>query len=140
MGATGSKGRAKSKAKRKTKLKNFVNWFEIPAHDLPRAVAFYNHIYDVEMQTTEMNGYAMALFPADKGIGGAVVQGQGCVPSDTGTLVYLNGGKDLLDVLGRVEDAGGRVVLGKTQISDDVGYFAIFIDTEGNKLALHSKG
>lgn len=139
MGSTGSRERSKPKAKRKARLKNYVNWFEIPAHNLSRAVSFYNHIYGIEMETTEMNGYAMALFPASKGIGGAVVQGQGCVPSDAGTLVYLNGGKDLHDVLSRVEEAGGRVVMGKTPINEDVGYFAIFIDTEGNKLALHSK-
>ena len=123
----------------KKKLKHYVNWFEIPALNLQRAAAFYNHIYNISMDTLDLNGYSMAFFPADKGIGGAVVMGQGCVPSETGTLVYLNGGKDLMPILNRIEEAGGRVVMGKTKITDDAGYFALFIDTEGNKLALHSK-
>ena len=133
MGSTTSKT-----PKKKTKLKNFVSWFEIPALNLQRAATFYGHIYNIEMETTEMNGYAMAFFPADNGIGGAVVTGNGCAPSETGTLLYLNGGKDLSKILEKVDEAGGRVVMGKTLISDQAGYFAIFIDTEGNKLALHS--
>jgi hypothetical protein len=123
----------------KHKLKHFVSWFEIPALNLQRAVAFYNHIYGIEMDTVELSGYSMAFFPADSGIGGAVVMGQGCIPSETGTLVYLNGGKDLTAVLNKIEEAGGRIILKKTKINDESGYFALFIDTEGNRLALHSK-
>ena len=85
---------------------------------------------------TEVN--AMAFFPATKGIGGAIIAGPGSVPSDTGPLIYLNGGNDLGDVLNKVEEAGGRIVMPKTLISEDAGYFAIFIDCQGNKLALHS--
>ncbi len=127
-----------STRKKSKKLRHYVSWFEIPALNLLRAVGFYNFIYDIEMETTEAGGYSMALFPADNGIGGAIVVGEGSIPSETGTLVYLNGGKDLSVVLGKVEEAGGRVVLEKTLISEDDGYFALFIDTEGNRLALHS--
>lgn len=121
------------------KLRNYVNWFEIPVLDLQRAVAFYNHIYNIKMETLELNDYLMGFFPADNGIGGAIVKGPGCIPTETGTLVYLNGGNDLTEVLNRIEEAGGRIVMTKTKINDESGYFALFIDTEGNKLALHSK-
>lgn len=127
-----------STRKKSIKLRHYVSWFEIPALNLLRAVGFYNYIYGIEMETVETSGYAMALFPADNGIGGAIVVGEGSTPSETGTLVYLNAGKDLAPVLGKVEEAGGRVILGKTLISEEDGYFALFIDTEGNKLALHS--
>ncbi len=63
------------------------------------------------------------------GIGGAVVAGEGCVPSEVGPLIYLNSGKDLSPVLNRIEGAGGRVVLPKTLINEDAGYFALFIDS-----------
>ena len=69
---------------------------------------------------------------------GSIVQGNGCIPTENGTLVYLNGRNDLNNILKRVEDAGGRVVLEKTLINKESGYFALFMDTEGNKLALHS--
>ena len=81
----------------------------------------------------------MGFFPAESGIGGAIVTGPGCVPSDIGPLVYLNGGLDLNNVLLKVNEAGGRVIMDKTFLSETVGYFAMFIDSEGNRLALHSK-
>lgn len=127
------------KQKKETPLNDYVSWFEIPALNFQQAVSFYNLIYEIEMKKIDNNGYKMAFFPVKNGIGGAVVSGPGSFPSDTGTLVYLNGGDDLNNVLGKVEMAGGRVVMTKTLINEESGYFAIFIDTEGNKLALHSK-
>ena len=125
--------------KRFVALKDYVTWFEIPAYDLLRAKAFYDHIYGVTMETVQVGDFAMAYFPADQGIGGAVVQGPGCLPNDTGALLYLNAGPDLELLLGRVQEAGGRVVMGRTLISDEAGWFALFIDTEGNRLALHER-
>jgi len=128
-----------SKKKKKTYLpKDFVSWFEIPALDLKRSVAFFNEIFDMSMDVMETPDYSMAVFPVNKGIGGAVMVGHGCVPSETGALIYLNAGKDLSKVLERVEGAGGRVIMEKTLINEESGHFALFIDSEGNKLALHS--
>jgi len=73
-----------------------------------------------------------------RGTGGSVVHGEGYQPSLDGTRIYLNAGPDLSVVLDRVTGAGGVVVMGKTQISPDVGYFAIIDDTEGNRVCLHS--
>lgn len=119
--------------------KNFVTWFEIPAYNHYRSVAFYNYIFGIEITTVELNGFAMGFFPAEGGIGGAIVTGPGCIPSEIGPLIYLNGGDDLNYSLARVNEAGGRVVMEKTFISETAGYFALFIDSEGNRLALHSK-
>lgn len=122
----------------KESFKDFIQWFEIPVLDIKRAVGFYNSIYQIEMETTETPNHAMAFFPAKNGIGGSLIQGQGCITTENGTLIYLNGGKDLNAILSRVETAGGRVIMEKTMINEDAGYFALFIDSEGNKLALHS--
>jgi hypothetical protein len=127
------------KLKQKSVFRNFVTWFEIPAYNHYRSVAFFNYIYSIEITTVEINGLAMGFFPAESGVGGAIVTGPGCVPSEIGPLLYLNGGDDLNNVLSKVNEAGGRVVMEKTYISETAGYFAIFIDTEGNRLALHSK-
>ncbi len=127
------------KLKKQTVFKNFVTWFEIPAYNHYRSVAFYNYIYGIEITTVEINGLAMGFFPAESGIGGAIVTGPGCVPSEIGPLIYLNGGEDLNSVLYKINEAGGRVLMEKTYISDSAGYFALFIDSEGNRLALHSK-
>ena len=134
-------GGLKSVKKNKTKeeRKDYVSWFEIPAIDFKQAVEFYQYIFGIAMQQNITESNAMAFFPTTTGIGGAVVTGSGYVPSDSGSLIYLNGGDDLSLVLDKVELAGGRIIMPKTLISEESGYFAIFIDCQGNKLALHSK-
>jgi len=133
MGSTGGK-----RQKKKKTLKNYISWFEIPVINFQQAITFYNTIYSIDMEVTANQEYTMAFFPADKGIGGALISGPGSTPSEKGPLLYLNGGNDLNKVLEKIGPAGGRVIMPKTLISDESGYFAIFIDTEGNKLALHS--
>ncbi|MGW8123797.1 VOC family protein [Roseivirga echinicomitans] len=115
-----------------------INWFEIPALDLQRSVSFYNHVYDVQLEIVESNDYAMAPLPSETGVGGAIVMGQGSIPCETGVLIYLNATDDMHKMLRRVEEAGGRVIMEKTLINDEAGYFSLFIDSEGNKLAFHS--
>ncbi len=127
------------KNKSEIPFKNFISWFEIPAVNFQQAVDFYNHIYGITMEQVSDENYAMAFFPANKGIGGAVVAGPGSTPGDSGPLIYLNAGEDLNPILQKVEEAGGRIVMSKTLINEESGYFAIFIDSQGNKLALHSK-
>ena len=119
-------------------MKNAINWFEIPATNFERAVRFYKEILEIEMHCETMMGSEMAFFPSEDGVGGAVICGDGYVPTDKGSLIYLNGGEDLSPVLMRVEKAGGTVIVPKTQISPEFGYFALLIDVEGNKVALHS--
>lgn len=134
MGGVSSK-----KIKDEKPVVNLITWFEIPAVNFQQAVDFYNHIFGIDMEQNFDGNYAMAFFPASEGIGGAVVAGPGSTPGDTGPLIYLNCGKDLNTVLKKVEAAGGRIVMPKTRISKEAGHYAIFIDSEGNKLALHSK-
>jgi predicted enzyme related to lactoylglutathione lyase len=119
-------------------IKDMVTWFEIPAIDFQQAVDFYNHIFSITMEQSITDVNSMGFFPVSSGVGGAVIAGPGSVPSDSGPLIYLNGGEDLNHVLNKVAEAGGRIVMPKTLISEEAGFFAIFIDSQGNKLALHS--
>lgn len=120
-------------------MENLINWFEIPATDFNRAVSFYKAILGVEIQETEMFGTNMGVFPSDgKNVSGAIVQGEDYKPSMNGVLAYLNGGNDLQIVLDKIEANNGKVIVPKTQISPEMGYFGMFIDTEGNKIAVHS--
>ena len=122
-------------------VKNALNWFEIPVTDFERDKAFYSKIFDFDMPSMPMGNTMMGFLLNDQeggGVGGAIVHGEGYVPSKQGTTVYLNGGSDLTNVLNRVEKAGGKVVVPKTKITDEFGFFAIFVDTEGNKVGLHS--
>lgn len=120
-------------------MENFINWFEIPANDFTRAVTFYNAILGVEIKCTEMFGTKMGFFPTDgTNVSGAIVEGADYKPSADGLHVYLNGGMDLQTVLDKIEPNNGTIIVPKTPISPAMGYFGIFIDTEGNKMAVHS--
>ncbi len=116
-----------------------VNWFEIPAVNFDRAVKFYSTVFDKEFPTAQINGADMAFFStAPLEVSGVIISGEGAEPSNKGVLLYLNGGDNLNVPLSRIESAGGTIVLSKTKISDEIGFYAIFIDSEGNRLALHS--
>ena len=121
-----------------------ITWFQIPATDMARAKKFYETICGFELQQMDAGpGMEMWGFPGDwrEGeVGGAVVCGEGAVPSATGTAVFLNGNPDLQAVLDRVEGAGGKILMPKTAIGmEGAGHFAMIADTEGNTVGLHSR-
>lgn len=124
---------------------NAISWFEIGVLDLNRATRFYEAIFDDKLIPMETEHIRMRLFPiADmqNGVGGALVDSGGFhKPSLTeGPLIYLNGSPDLQKVLDRIPAAGGMVMVPKTAISPEYGFMAVFTDTEGNRIGLHSVG
>ena len=122
-------------------MENLINWFEIPATNYNRAVSFYKAILALDIKETEMFGTKMGFFPSDgKNVSGAIVQGENYKPSSDGVIAYLNGGNDLQAILDKVANNNGKVIVPKTQISPETGFFGMFIDTEGNKMAVHSIG
>lgn len=125
-------------------MKNAINWFEIPASNYERAKTFYTAVLGVEIMDHHMPEKNMkyGVFPYDienKGVGGAIVEMEGASPSTDGSTVYFNGGDDLSIALSKVEAAGGSILMPKTDI-DENGFIAQFMDTEGNRVALHSMG
>lgn len=120
-------------------VQHAFSWVEIPVEDFERAKKFYSKIFDYEMPEANLGKTLMGiLLSQTDGVGGAIVKSDGHKPSQNGTIVYLNGGKDLNIVLKRVESAGGKIIQQKTIITPDIGYFALFIDSEGNKVGLYS--
>ncbi len=119
---------------------NNLNWFEISVAEMPRAKKFYETIFDITLTEGDAAGSHMAFFPFEAGSGkvsGALAQGPFNKPSIDGSKVYLNANPDLAVVLGRVEKAGGRILLPKTHIGP-AGHMAFLVDSEGNVVGLHS--
>lgn len=121
-------------------LHHALHWFEIPVTDLDRAQTFYEALLAQPLKREVMGPTTLAIFGRDEGgVTGALMFGEAAPqPSDAGTLVYLNANPSLDAVLGRVEAAGGRIVMPRMDLPDDIGCFAHFIDTEGNRVGLHA--
>ena len=124
-------------------MKSAISWFEIPSKDLDRATKFYEKIFGISLIPMDLPDIKMRMFPVEDqvtDIGGAIVYSEGFhKPSATdGPLIYLNGNPDVQNVLDKVEAAGGSIMVPKTEISPEYGFMAVIIDTEGNRVGLHS--
>lgn len=124
---------------------NMIGWFEVPVTNMDRAVKFYNEVFQISIAVHDMGELLMGWFPGSdnpeiNGVTGSLVYHKEFYePSSKGVLVYFNSRSgDVNDELSRIENAGGKILKPKTQISADHGYMALFLDTEGNRLALHS--
>jgi hypothetical protein len=123
---------------------NAVGWFEMPVDDMERAIGFYEKVFGFKLERHKMGNIDMAWFPyvpEGLGSGGSLVYAPDHYkPSKDGVLVYFTAHSgDLSNELSRVSEAGGNVLLGKTQISEEHGFMALIIDSEGNRVALHSR-
>ena len=120
---------------------NMVGWFEIPVNDMDRAKAFYENVFEIEIKVVDFGGLLMGWFP-DRGevhgAQGTLIKQESYIPSQEGTLVYFIS-NDVKNELDKVEAAGGSIYQPKTQISTEHGYMGVFIDSEGNRVALHSR-
>ena len=120
-------------------MKSFVSIFEIPATEISRAIEFYQSILGIKIERMDFSDMQMGLLPTEEQITfGVLIQGEGYTPSSNGVTIYLDGGDDLQVILDKVEKKGGKIVVPKTHHADESGYFALLIDTEGNRLGLHS--
>lgn len=122
-------------------MQTAISWFEIPTADFERGIRFYETVLGITLKREDMGPTRMALFPGDENdsVGGAVIHMQGGnPPGPMGALVYLFGGDDLATPLARVEAAGGGIIVPKTLIKPEIGYFAVVRDSEGNHVGLYS--
>ncbi len=122
--------------------KNAFSWIKISATDLDRAQKFYETILDIQMIPLDFPDVRMRMFPIEDmmGVGGALCDSKGFhKPSETdGPLVYLNANPDVQNVLDKVEAAGGKILVPKTNISPEYGDMGVIPDTEGNRIAFHA--
>lgn len=120
-------------------MESYISLFEIPATDISRAVNFYQSILDINIEIMEAPGMEIGVFPyEDQAVTGVIMKEEGLKPSAEGVTIYLNGGDNLQVILDKVQQNSGKIMVPKTPHADEVGYFAIFLDSEGNKIGLHS--
>ncbi|WP_025763573.1 VOC family protein [Dyadobacter tibetensis] len=120
-------------------MKSYISMFEIPAADISRAINFYQSLLDIKIEKVDIEGMQMGILPYEgQSVHGVIIQAEGYKPSANGVTLYLDAGDNLQVILDRVEKNGGQILLSKTAHADESGYFAVFLDSEGNKMALNS--
>ncbi len=125
---------------RKDQRRNLPVWFEIPVADMARAVRFYETLFQASLIRESGGPVDMAVFPRrdEGGTTGCLAQGGHLKPGEEGTVVYLNADPLLDQALLRVRAAGGEILVPRTELTDDIGCFAVFRDSEGNRVGLHA--
>lgn len=120
-------------------VKSYIAMFEIPATDISRAIRFYQALLDAKIEKMDVEGMQMGILPY-KGqiVKGVIIKAEGYKPSADGVTMYLNAGDNLQVMLDKVEINGGKLIVPKTAHADASGYFAVFLDSEGNKMGLNS--
>lgn len=117
-------------------MTSLVAWVEIPTLDFQRAIVFYNALFGFDLQVIDCGeSEKMACFPGGEG---AVIFAPGYQPSEGGLLVSFQI-SNMEQALEQIKKNGGSIVQPKTKIEvEGRGYFAVFIDCEGNKVGLYS--
>ena len=133
--------------------KQFIRWFEIPANDFNRATQFYINVFGVKLNMVELNGVKHGIFQLSEGqVTGAVVD-YGNAEIKSGVVLFFDGDPSISDLEKKIVEYGGQILVSKTLIKNktaedqyiipknfidgsNLGYFAYFLDTEGNKMGL----
>ena len=116
-----------------------IHWFEIPVTDLDRAQRFYETLFARSMRREQMGPQELAVFAYEDGIGGALIKSATAPkPGPEGVLVYLNASPSLDVVLSRASELGAQVLQPKLELPRDIGFIAQIVDSEGNRIGLHS--
>ncbi len=112
-----------------------VVWFDVPVLDLKRAINFYSKVLNCSIRE-EFEGVAV-LQHQDEEVAGCLTVDKRIKPSQEGVLLYYNVAGRLADAVSQVEVNGGKVLQAQHSIGP-FGERAIVLDSEGNRIALHS--
>lgn len=118
---------------------NQIVWCDIPVTDLDRAIKFYSAVLGQPVRKESMPGMAVGLLPhVEDSVSGCLVEMADRKPSVDGPMIYLNAEGRLDAAIAAVPANGGKVLQPKHQIGP-YGFRAVVLDSEGNRIALHSK-
>jgi predicted enzyme related to lactoylglutathione lyase len=114
-------------------------WTDIPVTDLDRAITFYSAVLDAEVTKQSFPNYSFATLPhAGESPSGCLTPDAENAPSQKGPLIYLSVCGRLDDALAKALEQGGTILQEKHQIGP-YGFRGVILDSEGNRIALHSQ-
>jgi hypothetical protein len=116
---------------------NRAVWFDIPVANLDRAAAFYAAVLAIKVHKEQFENVSFGVLDHHDGNGGCLVPNESGISSTGGILVYMNAERRIRDAVGQVERLGGKLMQPVHAIGPH-GFRAIVLDSEGNRIALHS--
>jgi predicted enzyme related to lactoylglutathione lyase len=120
---------------------NTFCWADVPVTDLGRAIRFYSAVLGSPVKKESAFGMEFGLLPHyESNVSGCLVDGKMTEnqPSQNGPMVYFSVEGRLDDAITQVREHGGKILQEKQQIGPH-GFRAIILDSEGNRVALHSQ-
>jgi predicted enzyme related to lactoylglutathione lyase len=117
---------------------NRAVWIDVPVADLDRATAFYAAVLGVGVTKQQYGEFQFSVIDHQDGNGGCLIPNPGQITSAGGLLVYFNVDGRLPAAVAQVQKLGGQVLEGPHSIGPH-GFRAIVLDSEGNRVALHSR-
>lgn len=119
-------------------MAQYVGWFDIPVTDLDRAIGFYSQVLDAKIEKMHHETSIGVFAHSDNQIGGCLYQDADFLPSGQGPLLYFSVNGRLDAALTQVEALGGKILQPKQSLGQ-YGFRALVLDSEGNRIALHSE-
>lgn len=116
---------------------NRVVWVDVPIKDLDRASAFYAAVLNCSVDRQSFDGLEFGVIEHHEGNGGCLAPNATEISASAGILVYFNVDGRIRDAVAKVEHSGGKVTEPIHSIGPH-GFRALAIDSEGNRIALHS--
>jgi predicted enzyme related to lactoylglutathione lyase len=118
--------------------KNRAVWFDVPVADLARATKFYAEMLAIDVSQEKFGDFEFSVLDHHDGNGGCLVPNANEISADKGILLYLNADGRIRDAVQKVKDHGGKILEDVHPIGPH-GFRAIITDSEGNRVALHSR-
>jgi uncharacterized protein len=119
-------------------MANQIVWCDIPVSELDRAVKFYSAVLGRDVNKQDFPGMTVGVLPHNDGeVGGCLLQSPEEKPSAHGVMIYLDANGRLDDAIAAVTAHGGKILQPKHTIGP-FGFRCIILDSEGNRVALHS--
>jgi len=116
---------------------NRAVWFDIPVRDLDRAILFYSAVLKIAVEKQSFGDLPFGVLDHDQGNGGCLVIDEPAISEKGGILVYFNVDGRIRDAVQVAELHGGRIIEPPHSLGPH-GHRALLLDSEGNRIALHS--
>jgi predicted enzyme related to lactoylglutathione lyase len=116
---------------------NRAVWFDIPVADLDRAVNFYRAVLAVRIDKEIVGEFSLGIIEHESGTGGCLVLNKEEITGG-GVLLYLNVNGRIRDAVNKVVPNGGSLIQDTHSLGPH-GFRAVVLDSEGNRVALHSE-